>query len=61
MTEKYLALLNSVYENGEPAEIIAASLVKTPEDGELFFYNNKPNDRTQVDYTLYKLANIRTK
>jgi hypothetical protein len=59
MNEKYLAMLNTVYENGEVAEIIAAAVVKNPEVGELWFCANKPDDGTQVDYSLYKLINIR--
>ena len=59
MDKEYLAMLNTVYEDGEVAEIIAAEFVKDPEEGEFFFCNNKPDDGTQVDYTLYKLINIR--
>jgi len=59
MKTQYLAMLNSVYEDGNVAEIIAAQLVDSPEDGEMWFCANKPDDGTQVDYTLYPLTEIR--
>ena len=58
MKEKYLAMLNSVYTDGSVAEIIAASLVENLEEGELWFGAEKPDDGTQVDYTLHKLTDV---
>lgn len=59
MKAKYLALLNTVYTDGKVAEIIAAGLVENKEEGEFWFNNNKPDDGTQVDYTLWGLLDIR--
>ena len=55
---KYLAILNAVLKDGSPDDIIAAELVESQEAGELFCCANKPDDGTQVDYTLHKLTDI---
>jgi len=57
-TDKYLVMLNSIYENGSIAEIIAVNIVDSLEEGELWFCNNKPEDGTEVDYTLHKLSDL---
>ena len=56
---KYLVMLNTVYENGEVAEIISSGFVTSLEDGELWFNMYKPDDGTQVDYTIFSLMEIR--
>jgi len=56
---KYLVMLNTIYENGEVAEIISCGFVTSLEEGEFWFCNNKPDDGTQVDYTIYSLMEIR--
>lgn len=57
--EKYLAMLNTTYKDGSVAEITAATLLKNAAEGEVWFNHSKPNDGTHVDYTLYKLLEIR--
>jgi len=55
---KYLAMLNTVLEGGGCGDVIVAKLVDDLEDGEAFCCENRPDDGTQVDYTLYKLTDI---
>jgi hypothetical protein len=49
---KYLALISATQKDGTVSEIIAGSEVDSPEAGELWFGENKPEDGTQVDYIL---------
>ncbi len=55
---KYLAILNAVLKDGGTDDIIAAELVDSLEEGELFCNGNMPDDGTQVDYTIHTLSDI---
>jgi len=55
---KLIAMLNSVYDDGGFAEIIAIAVVKDDVEGELWFCENKPDDGTHVDYTLHKISEV---
>ena len=44
--------------DGSYDDIVAAELVESEEAGELFCCANRPDDGTQVDYSLRKLTDI---
>ena len=58
MKKQYLAILNAVLVDGGKDDIIAAELVENEHEGELWFGMIKPDDGTQVDYTLWSLVEI---
>lgn len=49
---KWLALLSAAQVDGHINEIIAGSEVDDPEDGQLWWSENAPDDGTEVDYIL---------
>jgi len=55
---KLIATLNSVYDDGSFAEIIAIAVVEDEQEGELWFCENKPVDGTHVDYVLHKVSEV---